>query len=249
VGKPVKDEAQKWQPDWHHAELTAEQTSAISNNVGMNDLADCEEVPTITNLRPTMALCVPTLQDIQDCIEREPHLMDTAKGRAIFDDFVDTWLFKTAGKANWDVNKRHHETVSNANREDGNPCIDAGMEAMCFMFFENQHYRHAALAIAKLGGAKYDSKNSNASPWTVSDGGQLPYGGWSKKGQDRWKIMREKVKNSRQRPHVEKMEADCLTRLRIKYGLDGGGGAAAAPPAAKRTRVTPEVDSDNDLLD
>ena len=102
-----------------------------------------------------MELSVPTLQDIQDCIEREPHLMTTAKGRATFDNFVDVWLRKTAGRNNWDDDKRLCFTVSKAKREDGKPCIDDGMEAMCFMFFENQHYRHAALAIQSQGGAAF----------------------------------------------------------------------------------------------
>jgi hypothetical protein len=252
VAKPVTDEALKWKPDWYHGELTDKQTVAIHNNVG-KEKEDRAKV-LVTNLRLKMELCVPTLQDIQDCIEREPYLMTTDKGQAIFDDFVDRWLLKTAGKANWDVDKRHHETVSLARREDdGRPCIDEGMEAMCFMFFENQHYRHAGLAVAKLGGPAYPAKNNHASPWTCSDGGQLRFGGWTEEGQERFKIMRTKVEESRKRPHVKKMEADCLTRLRIKHGLEEAEGAEGDAPAAKRpklaTKFAPAEDSDNDLLD
>ena len=248
VGKPVKDKSKKWVPDWHSGKLTNKQRTAIAANVGKGDPADWEEVPTITNLRPTMELCVPTLQDIQDCIEREPHLMETDKGRAIFDDFVDAWLCKTAGKPNWDVNKRHYETVSKAKRLGGASCIDEGMEAMCFLFFENQHYRHAGLSLQKQGETKYSKKQSSTSPWTCSDGGQLPWGGWRKEGQARWKVMRKKVEDSRKRPHVEQMEAECLARLRAKHNLDGGSGAASGPPAAKRARFAPAVDSDNEVL-
>ena len=131
---------------------------------------------------------------------------------------------------------------------DGAPCIDPGMEAMLFMFFENQHYRHAGLAIAKMGGAEFTNKKGKSSPWTYSDGGQMPYGGWTEAGQDRWKIMQGKVTNSRERPHVKKMEAECLARLRQKYGLDGGGRAAKAAAAPKRPNVAPAEDSDNDFL-
>ena len=243
AGKPVKHPAQKWQPDWVHAKLTDAHTSAISKNFGKKK-AHWVEVPTITNLRPTMELSVPTLQDIQDCIEREPHLMTTAKGHATFDDFVDVWLRKTAGRLNWDDDKRLCETVSKAKREDGKPCIDDGMEAMCFMFFENQHYRHAALALEKLGGEDFGKGQKDTSPWTCSDGGQLQYGGWSTAGQARYKIMREKVRQGRLRPHVEQMEADCLTRLRTKYGLDGTNKAPKAAKSAKRGRCVELVDSD-----
>ena len=104
VGKPVRNEAQLWKPDFY-AELTEEQIAAIKANVGKNNPEEWGEVPAITNLRPTYALCVPTLQDIQDCIERETRLMTTVEGRAVFDDFVDRWLYRIAGKANWEVNK------------------------------------------------------------------------------------------------------------------------------------------------
>ncbi len=248
VGKPVKDVAELWKPDWY-AEITEEQEAAIKANLGKN-VEEWEQVPTIPNLRPTYALCVPTLQDIQDCIEREPRLMNTPEGRAVFDDYVDRWLYRIAGKANWDIDKRHHQTVSLAARDvDGEPCIDPGMEAMLFMFFENQHHRHAGLAIAKMGGPDFSTKKGKTSPWTCSDGGQMPYGGWTDAGQDRWKIMREKVTNARERTHVQQMEAECLARLRKKHGHDGGGRKPKAAAAAKRPYVAPAEDSDNDFLD
>ena len=248
TSKQVRDKDLEWKPDWHHAKLTPKHLRAIKANLG-KEKDEWEAVPTITNIRQSFELCVPTLQDIQDCIEREPHLMTTAKGRALFDDFVDRWLLRCAGKPNWDTDKRHHQTVSLAARDvDGEPCIDPGMEAMLFMFFENQHHRHAGLAIAKMGGAEFTNKKGKSSPWTCSDGGQMSYGGRTKAGQERWKIMRGKVTNSRQRTHAKKMEAECLARLRQKYGLDGGGRAAKAPAAPKRPMCAPAEDSDNDFL-
>jgi len=245
VGKPVHDVAELWKPDFY-AELTDEQLEAIEANVGKNKI-DWQKVPEITNLRNDLALCVPTLQDIEDCMTREPHLMDTDKGKATFDDYVDRWLSRTAGMTNWGKDTRHHKTISLAMRDDDEPCIDPGMEAMLFMFFENQHFRHAGLAIQKLGGDKYDTKSTCNSPWSCSDGGQMPWGGWSKEGQARWKEMRGKVKDARQRGHVKKMEADCLARLRTKHGLVAGVGAAKAPKVAKTPEVAPAEDSDNDF--
>jgi len=247
VGRPVQHEEERWKPDFY-AELTEEQVTAIKANVGKNK-ADWKAVPEITNLRLGLALCVPTLQDILDCITREPHLMNTEKGKATFDDYWDRWLWKTAGRANWDTNKRHHHTISLARRDaDGEPCIDPGMEAFTFILFENQQYRHSGLAIAKMGGAKYNAKETNTSPWTDADKGQLPWGGWTTPGQARWKIMRAKVKDARGRDHVEQMEAECLARLRAKHRLGAGVGAATAPSVARMPEVPPAEDSDNELF-
>ncbi len=116
------------------------------------------------------------------------------------------------------------------------------------MFFENQHYRHAALAIAKTGGPVFPTGQPHTSPWTTTVGGQMAFGGWSPEGQERWKKMRDKVTGACQRPHVVQMEAECLARLRAKHGVDGEGRAAAATPASKRDKLPAAEESDNEFL-
>ena len=199
-----------------------------------------------------------TVQQLKDCMTREPYLMESDEGNEIFDLYVDVMLAKSAGKAHWGDDHRHTKTVSKAVHEDQRnkpPCVTPGMEAMLVMFVENLQYRVACLVAERKGqGAKYQHiKTKHDSPYTIPDGGQLPWGGWSDSAREAWKALRDKARDARGRGHVDQMEQECLTRLRIKHGKEADPAAAGAPAVAAAAKSSagsaPAVDSDIEYFD
>ena len=66
-----------------------------------------------------------------------------------------------------------------------------------------------------------------------------------------WKEVRAKATDARDRPHVAQMEQECLTRLRIKAGLEEDPNAVNARPAgrAAAAKGPAYVDSDDEFGD
>ena len=112
---------------------------------------------------------------------REPYLMESKEGRELFDNWVDVWVAKVASSKHWDVSDRWHETISEANHADQNgaPKITPGMEAMTVMHLDNQEFRVACMVKERKGtGPTYQShKKKTDSPWTIPNGGQMPWRG------------------------------------------------------------------------
>ena len=97
--------------------------------------------------RGAAGLAIPTPAEILDCVTREPHLMESADGRALFDDYVDNWLPKVAFAEHFGPDVRHHFTISEAvhdpddvdKRFKGEAC-SPGKEAFFYMAYLNGHY-------------------------------------------------------------------------------------------------------------
>ena len=185
---------------------------------------------------------MPTPEQILDCVTREPELMNTEEGRKLFDDYSNVWLGKVATHHHWDKEVRSTQTISQATKDDGSPCITPGMEALVYMNFTNQQHRLPNIVEAKKTGIPY-KKSKDESPWTITDGGQMVWGGWSKGGQDEWKAVREKCRQARERPHVAQMEEE--SRIRLQARLMSAGPQAV--PAGINFRQERGEDSDVDL--
>ena len=205
-------------------------------------------------------LKVPTPDQLLDCATREPTLMDTEEGCALFDEYVDVWLAKAGLLEHWDKQWRHHLTISEATHEedrkgecgDKHPCITAGTEAFLVVAIENGVSSRFAyiVKVHKSKDMTYDSKHPEAScPFVNSKGGVLKWGGWNDLGQERFKEIRQKVKDGRARDHVAKMEADSLKRIRIKHGIDPDPNAPTVTEKKKKVKAKVYDDSDNEFGD
>ena len=62
-------------------------------------------------------------------------------------------------------------------------------------------------------GSKYKGQ------WTLPDGGQAKFGGWSRAGLERWVQLRTECKNARDTAASKTMEQQCLNRLREKHHI------------------------------
>ena len=74
----------------------------------------------------------------------------------------------------------------------------------------------------------------------------MQWGGWSKDAKKRFKALRDKVKEARQRDHVADMEANMLGCIRAKHKI--GVVQQVAAPAGVADAPVEEVDSDNKFL-
>jgi hypothetical protein len=163
----------------------------------------------------------PTIAQVLDCVTREPYLHVEEANHHIFEYYWDVLLPKVLGKEHWDKSHRHYLTISEAEHEDrkvNKEMVNPGTEAFLYLLFENAYHKWTYLAACRKEGNEPDSKNAVLNcPYTVSDGGQMKFGGWHEGARETWREVREKCEQARQRDHVEEMEAACLERLRIKH--------------------------------
>ena len=198
--------------------------------------------------RKIMDKPVPTKEQILDCATREPNLLKTEEGKALLADYHDVWLQKIAGKEHWERNQRYYQTISNA-KHDGckeNPeCINSGTEAFLYLVYENcEPTKWEYLAECKKLGKTVDNKHqAMMTVYTVSDGGQMEWGGWTKAGHDCWKEVKQKIEDAHQHEHVTEMEKQILHLVHVRNKLVKDDKPDVAVAAAARKY---EIESDDE---
>ena len=194
---------------------------------------------------------VPTADQILDCLQRAPYLFETEEGNKIWDDYVDTWLYKALGKHHWDKNNRYTKTVSLAKHEDRLTKIEIvneGTEAFVYLCFQNGvGYKWPYIAGEHKKGRKADQQHDACrnAVWTISDGGQMEWGGWTNAARKEWRQLKEKCAQARQQDHVEAGEEARLKAMRIANGWEQAPDAAQ-PVAVARRGIDNTSDDDDD---
>ena len=180
----------------------------------------------------------PSLERILACLTR------TTTNKDDFDWYWDSLITAATGnRHHWCEDHRYFETISVAAPKDDPKAfyIPTGTEAFtvaayeCFhkawhnMWLLKKKYPKATLVPCKSEGkdSDYELKNNKLylydrkykGLWTVSDGGQAKYGGWSRDGIYRWVALRKMNREARATDATTKMEEECLERLRQKHGI------------------------------
>ena len=81
------------------------------------------------------------------------------------------------------------------------------------------------------------------SPYTIKDGGALPYGGWNKKGRKRYRHLLKMIDASKKKKHVIEADTAALLRIREYHQVDK---RAAKAKKGKQVEEAEEIDSDHE---
>ena len=81
------------------------------------------------------------------------------------------------------------------------------------------------------------------SPYTIKDGGALPYGGWNKKGRKRYRDLLKMIDASKKKKHVIEADTAALLRIREYHKVDK---RAAKAKKGKQVEEAEEIDSDHE---
>ena len=98
----------------------------------------------------------------------------------------------------------------------------------------------------KKGKKKEDEKEpdpDSIAPYTITDGGALPYGGWNKTGQKRYRDLLKMITDSKKERHVIEADAEALQRIRKFHKVDE---RAARAKKGKKAQEVKEIDSDHE---
>ena len=166
----------------------------------------------------------------------------------IFDQYVDVILMKVVGKDHWDKSIRLYQTVSKAEHKDRlkfKACITPGSEAFVYLLYENCFRKWDYMVEKTQKNEKMDKVFLvHMCVHTTCTAGQNMWGGWTEEGRVRFQEIKKKVIDARARDHVEKMEQECLQRLRAAHQVDAKG-------KKKRKRdepmEIPEVDEEDEF--
>ena len=175
-----------------------------------------------------------TVQDLMMCLQRKIVTDDD------MDKFMAYWedyLPKQVGASEWDRNTRYYTTISKAWRND---CKSHSMhlvtpedEAFLVLSIENgvQRWKEEfdnpkppkvvaedGSEVAEDGAAVAETNNHNGL-YTSTTTGQNQYGGWSEKGLHLFKQYVEMNIEAQNHPNTAELEKTCLTKLRIKWGI------------------------------
>jgi hypothetical protein len=163
-----------------------------------------------------------TVQDLKNCLERK---IETDDDMTKFMLYWEEYLPKQVGAQEWDKNTRYYVTISQAKRQDCSEAINAKLyqvtpedEAFLVLSIENGLQRWKEEFVKVQEGKKSDDKDYNGI-YTSTTSGQNQYGGWSEEGLEKFKTYVEKNIEARKDPKTAKLEADCLNKLRVKWGI------------------------------
>ena len=194
---------------------------------------------------------VPTPEQVFKCATRDPE-MSKEENHWIMEMYWDSLLFKVVGKEYWDPNKRHYSLISTAKRSDGvNLCIHEGTEAILVAIYTNCWERWQYMAECKRKNVKYDRQNSKADTKFIdSNKGQARWGGWNDAGRAYFLETRIKVEEARAQENAQKLEQECLDRLRVIHKIVVSDGEQPKKKSKKRKAAALEeevIDAGDEL--
>lgn len=163
-----------------------------------------------------------TVQDLQKCLERK---IESDDDMAKFMLYWEEYLPKQVGAQEWDKNTRYYVTISQAKRQDCSEAINKKLylvtpedEAFLVLSIENGLQRWKEEFGKVQEGKKSDDKDYNGI-FTSTTSGQNQYGGWSEAGLEKFKTYVAMNIEARKDPMTEQLEANCLNKLRVKWGI------------------------------
>ena len=192
---------------------------------------------------------VPTPQQVLDCATREPYLHEEEDKHWIMEMYHDDLLFKVVGKEHWDSWVRHYACISTAKPTDpeGKLFIQVTTEAFLVACYQNCYDKWLYIVEEKKQNREADRKDPRFNtPFIDSDAGQAKYGGWNQAGKSYFKELCKKIKEARERDHVQEMEKACLQRVRINNKIEERDQKRAARSKRKR-RVEVEEESEDEF--
>ena len=83
----------------------------------------------------------------------------------------------------------------------------------------------------------------SVAPYTITDGGAMPYGGWNKLGRKRYRTLLKKITDSKNKKRVKDADTAALLRIRELHQVDE---RAARAKKGKRAEEVEEIDSEHE---
>lgn len=223
-----------------------------------------------------------TMSELDMCISRNVKSEEDMENFMIFwDDYVP----REVGSMEWSEKVKYYNTISKAMRKDlpNLPLITPESEAFLVLCVYNgmsrwtrEHKRKLEIRAANAEGrdleeTEEDKMDKKAGTFdgrfTCTTKGQNFWGGWSDEGLELFIQYRAKNVLARKRPDCDKLEKDCLARLRVQRGIDAdcktaldhlrnkeakkrlskrGRGDEPLPPKKKVVRTLVVVESSDD---
>ena len=195
---------------------------------------------------------IPTPEEVVMCALRDPKMAEDGN-HWIFDLYWDDLLFRVAGKEYWDDNIRHYQLISTAKKGPGKDAkhrISSGTEAFLVTLYKNFYNRWRYMGECKGNNTVLDRKHKDYQVEFVdSNKGQARWGGWNEKGRAYFQEIREKIDEARAQENAQKLEQECLDRLRIKHEIVVDGKEQKKKgKKRKATALEEEVIDDGDEL-
>ena len=195
------------------------------------------------------------VEEIEKIVKRDKEFLATDDGKDAFEFYHDEILKCVACKEHWDNKFRQHYTISEARHDldkvTGRKllCIPSKFEGFVLILFKNCNEKWKFIAEEKkIHGPKHkcDPKDDRMrkTPYTMANGGQQQWGGWTKDGRDLAKQYAEKNKQARKTVWSKNAEKEILQRIRIRKAMMSSfcttwvRGLGEAPLSAGRAWLT-----------
>ena len=176
---------------------------------------------------------------------------DGGASLADYEFYYNDCVRRVAGKDYWGPRKRHYFPMAELMGSDNIPCVTCGTEAFLVLCWENCYTKWVYMYQCQQSKTKPDPKAEEMkTPYTDAMSGQQPFGGWNKKGRDRFKVLSNLIGQARRESYcapTEKYMCDLLHKKYVKRGLEGDD--AAEKRSKKRARqAEEEEEADEELM-
>jgi len=188
---------------------------------------------------------LPTIQEVEKCLKRDPVFLATAKGKKVFELYWESYLTKVSGNEHWPESIRHGRDTRisttkhgpSITRPKGICNITPHLEAFTVVLHRNGYQKWHDMAADKKkfleekdgeagdddedGIWVYDPKAAYAqTPFVNPLECNNQWGGWNQEGQNAYKVYREQNKAARKLPTTLELEKQCLRRVRALAGKE-----------------------------
>jgi hypothetical protein len=223
-----------------------------------------------------------SMTELEMCIGRN---VKTEQDMENFMIYWEDYLPKEVGSMEWSDKVKYYNTISKAKRSDlpDLDLITSHSEAFLVICVFNgmarwtrEHERKLEIRAAKAEGRVVEETEEDKQEkkqgafdgrFTCTTNGQNPWGGWNEDGLELFIDYRARNVLARQSKDCDKVEKDCLARLRVQCGIDAdcktalehlrkkeakkrltkrGRGDEVLPPKKKVVRTMVEVESSED---
>jgi hypothetical protein len=199
------------------------------------------------------------VEEIEKIVKRDKEFLATDDGKDAFEFYHDEILKCVACKEHWDNKFRQHYTISEARHDldkvTGRKllCIPSKFEGFVLILFKNCNEKWKFIAEEKkIHGPKHkcDPKDDRMrkTPYTMANGGQQQWGGWTKDGRDLAKKYAEENKEARKTVWSKNAEKLILQRIRIKNNLEGSEASLTKKRRRKRSQDDEDESDGDDLI-
>lgn len=185
----------------------------------------------------TPALPIPK---VMESVAKRQNLVGTGpvldQNRGYFDLYSDEILPKFTGSQRWGTNKRHWGLLSSHAPENDpqKPYVTVADEAFALVTYEGCHGKWIYMGAQKKAGSAVNKKDDAMENIYINrKAGQAKFGGWTDRGLDRYRELKQAMERARAKPKCKEIEQGSLARLRLKYRVDEKIAEREADPKKK----------------